>query len=371
MERFAIDFYQKTLDFILAGIYIYDLRKGNNIYVNQQYSNLTGYSLGELNQMSQEEFFSLFHPEDQAAVAQHMEDVLKNQPGTFLEIEYRFKKANGTWMWCRSRDGVFEVGDDLKASQFIGSFVDITSRKEAEQELFDLNRMLEEKVKERTNELNIQLDQKRILLQELHHRVKNNLQVISSLLNLQSNHLKNADPSQVLKEAQNRVLSMALVHEQLYQSEALQRVNFSDYIQKLVENLVKSFRGATNEIAFDIKKNNCCLNIKTLIPIGLILTEIITNSLKHGFMQGQCSDCKIYISLSKDENNKMTLKVGDNGVGIKQFQPPEEAGGLGFKLIDSLTQQINGKLKLDSNSKGTHFQIVFEEESKAEKLVTI
>ncbi len=137
-------FKDKVLALSVTAIYVYDLVKGINVYINQEYTNLTGYTLDQINGMTQEEFFSLFHPSEQAAIAAHMEEVIASNPEQIIEIEYRFKKANGQWMWCLSRDAVFDRGKDGQPTQFMGTFIDVTDRKNAESALIETNIRLEQ-----------------------------------------------------------------------------------------------------------------------------------------------------------------------------------------------------------------------------------
>ena len=119
-------FLTKVLDYSFNGIYVYDVVKGCNIYINQAYTELTGYKLEDLNSMDQATFFALFHPEDQQAIADHMGEVMSANLNDRIEIKYRFKKKNGDWMWCHSIDSIIETDADEKPSQFMGAFIDIT-----------------------------------------------------------------------------------------------------------------------------------------------------------------------------------------------------------------------------------------------------
>ena len=125
-ENITSDFKDKVINRSVNGIYVYDLAKGTNIYINDRYTQLTGYTLEDLNAKSNEEFFQLFHPDEHAAISQHMNDVLASEVEEVIEIEYRFKKADGLWMWCFSRDAVFDRDTEGSPTQFMGTFVDIT-----------------------------------------------------------------------------------------------------------------------------------------------------------------------------------------------------------------------------------------------------
>ena len=132
-------FKDKILNHSFNGVYVYDLDKGLNVYINDQYTKLTGYSLEDINSLSKEEFFELFHPDDQALIGSHTQKVINSKPGEVIEVAYRFKKADGDWMWCLSKDAIFDTGQNNKVSQFIGSFIDITKEKLGEEELKSTN----------------------------------------------------------------------------------------------------------------------------------------------------------------------------------------------------------------------------------------
>ncbi|GAB4312897.1 MAG: hypothetical protein Kow0019_12050 [Methanobacteriaceae archaeon] len=198
------------------------------------------------------------------------------------------------------------------------------------------------------------LVEKDLLLKEIHHRVKNNLQIISSLLNLQSTFIEDEDAFDVFQESQNRVKSMAMIHEQLYQSKDLSNINFSDYIHSMVSGLLSSYKVNPEQIKINIQAKDIYMDINTAVPCGLIINELITNSLKHAFPMG----LKGVISIKLSKNEKYILEVYDSGVGIKEDVDIKKSNTLGFLLINSLIKQLDGTIKLD-RSQGTRFVIKF------------
>ena len=208
-----------------------------------------------------------------------------------------------------------------------------------------------------TNKLKTSIKEKDILLQEIHHRVKNNMQIISSLLNLQIKHVKDAETVDVLKESQNRVKSMAMVHEKLYQSHDLTRINLTEYIEKLVNGLFYSYSIDQDEISSIINVDNVRLNIETAVPCGLIINELVSNSIKHGFPNGEIGE--VYISL-KSIDDKYELIIGDNGIGFPSNIDFKRTDSLGLQLVNNLVGQIEGEIELNKRS-GTEFKIVFNE----------
>jgi two-component sensor histidine kinase/ligand-binding sensor domain-containing protein len=226
---------------------------------------------------------------------------------------------------------------------------------------------LQSKIKEHSQSLQNSLSEKEILLKEIHHRVKNNLQVISSLLYLNSKKVKSKEALNMFKDSQNRVKSIALVHERLYQSKDLGKIDFKEYIQKLTNDLFRSYGVNLSVINLKIDINNVFISIDTAVPCGLIINEIISNSLKYAFpdYEDENKSGLININFSKDEMNKWVLVVGDNGIGIPEEAEEKKKNSLGLQLIDTLVAQLDGTLEIDLSS-GTAFVIKFKDE-KSEK----
>jgi len=197
------------------------------------------------------------------------------------------------------------------------------------------------------------LKEKEILLKEIHHRVKNNMQIISSLLHLQANHLKNPEATEALKQCQNRIRAMALVHERLYREENLARINFKEYADQLLVHLFQVFLPKSKNILFSLQIDAPPLTIELAIPLGLITSELVTNSLQHAFPPGQSGE--ITVSLRKEENN-LVLKVCDNGRGL----PEETPERFGLEIVRLLTAQLSGTFQLQSRKgQGTEAEVLF------------
>lgn len=199
------------------------------------------------------------------------------------------------------------------------------------------------------------LKEKEVLLKEVHHRVKNNMQVISSILNLQSSYVTDVYALNLLKECQNRIKSMSFIHESLYQSKNFEMVNFTEYISTLAKNLVHSYTLSNKNIKLILTLDNLALNLDLSIPCGLIINEIISNSLKYAFSHK--SDGIIFVTL-RVKNQKVSLEIGDNGIGIPDNFDIKNSSSLGLQLVDTLIEQIGGTYKLIRNN-GTIFSIEF------------
>jgi len=199
-------------------------------------------------------------------------------------------------------------------------------------------------------------EEKQVLLKEIHHRVKNNLQIISSLLYLQSEYIDDEQSQDVLTESQNRVKSMALVHDQVYQSSDLSRISFSDYIQKLATYLLRKYNINQNAITLKINVDDIYLSADTAIPCGLIINELILNSLKHAFPVNRAGE--INIEFHAIGNGKFSLRFRDNGVDFSKVLDGKTEEPLGVKLIYMLTRQLDGAIEVDG-SDGNVFMIIF------------
>jgi len=230
-------------------------------------------------------------------------------------------------------------------------FLEITEKKKAAEALLKSE-----------EQLRASLGEKEILLKEIHHRVKNNLQVISGLLDLQAHHIGDPTAREIYKESQNRVVTMALIHEELYQSANLSQVDFADYIRNLCENLMISYGADKDRIKLDIRTEKTEMVADTAIPCGLIINELITNSLKHAF-PGERSGT-ISLSFKQLKNKDFQLTVSDDGVGIPEDVDITRTNTLGMQLVTVLVGQLGGTLKVKRRD-GIRFTIRFKEYHEA------
>ena len=205
------------------------------------------------------------------------------------------------------------------------------------------------------------LDEKEILLREIHHRVKNNLQVISSLLKLQSRTVDDAAALSALQEGQNRVKSMALIHQNLYQEDNLTGVDVKDYFEKLTRHLFDSYKVSKDNIDLQLDICDIRLDVDTVIPLGLILNELISNALKYAFDQTEKGILSIRLVESTDQ---LILQVEDNGKGLQEVrQNVEDATSFGYSMIHTFADQLDGKLEFRSE-KGTKVSLTLREYPK-------
>lgn len=201
--------------------------------------------------------------------------------------------------------------------------------------------------------------EKEVLLKEIHHRVKNNLMVISSLLNLQSGTITDSETRSAVKESQNRVKSMALIHQMLYQTETLNRIDFPNYLEQLMASLQSTYGRDGKHIQYIIHTDDIQLDIDTAIPLGLITNELATNAYKYAFIDSTSG--KIEIDLSQTSEHTYLLRVSDDGIGLPEGYDMEHSETLGLKLVKILSRQLKAKLNYSVHN-GTEFKIEFSEE---------
>jgi PAS domain S-box-containing protein len=200
------------------------------------------------------------------------------------------------------------------------------------------------------------LKEKEVLLKEVHHRVKNNLQVISSILNLQSSYVSDPSTLDILQESQNRIKSMSFIHETLYRTTDFSSINFSEYIKSLSHNLIQSYRLQNCTVDFVADIDTIEMSIDQSIPCGLIVNELVSNALKYAYKDRKKG--KLIIEL-KEKGNQVSLKISDDGVGLPENFKYEKNDSLGVQLVYSLTEQLDGTIEVNSE-KGTSFLITFE-----------
>ncbi len=289
----------------------------------------------------------IMHPEDHVRWMSIWEQSLRT--ASAYETEYRFwDSAAGGYRWYLGR-AVPILASDGGVDRWFGTCTNIHRQRNAKE-------LLEEEVRRRTAELQTSLSEKTTLLRELHHRVKNNLQVISSLLRMQSDSV--TDPSAVaaLKESQSRVLSMALIHERLYAGQQMDEIDFSEYARTLAQELVESYSLASRRTQLRFELERVLLKVDQAIPCGLILNELVTNALKYAYPES--SDGEVRIRISQTGAGQATLQVADDGVGLPPDLHIDSMHSLGLPIVGILTKQLGGVLSV-SGEGGSCFTICF------------
>jgi len=252
-----------------------------------------------------------------------------------MEYRLRDKKGQYRWMLDKGTPRFLETGEFLG---FIGSCIDITVRKEAEEKLRHA------------------LSEKELLIKEIHHRVKNNLQLISSILYIKMSDMEESSAREFLQDTRYKIRSIALIHERLLQSESVDQVDVSDYLTRLVQDIEASQFRAELRIRYQLEIETHLLNLDIAIHCGLIINELLTNSIKHAF-RGQTQGT-IFISLTR-VGDEFTLVVSDNGSGLPENIAPGKSGSFGMQLIDIFIRQLEGTVQIDRTT-GTRFTVVFQ-----------
>ena len=305
---------------------------GEITYISPNVSSIMGYAAENGLGKNPAEFM----PKDQMGIflRMHERNIQVKEPISGVEL---------TFLDNRNIPHIFEIngtphfGPDGAFIGFSGIARDITERK-----------ALQGKVE-------ASLKEKEILLKEIHHRVKNNMQVISSLLNLQARLIKDDASREVIRESQNRVMSIALVHEKLYQSKNLAEIDYLDYLKKIADYLIQSYGIVPGTIGIRIHAESIFIPINKAIPLSLIINEMISNSIKYAFPDNRKGT--IVVDLTKEED-RFTLVVKDDGVGLPEKVTLDQTDSLGLQLINSLVGQIQGTISLNRTS-GTEYRIVF------------
>ncbi|MBD0267307.1 MAG: GAF domain-containing protein [Cyanobacteria bacterium Co-bin8] len=209
-------------------------------------------------------------------------------------------------------------------------------------------------------QLKSSLREKEALIKEIHHRVKNNLQIISSVLRLQSDFVRDKKVMALFNDSQNRIRSMALIHEKLYQSRDLLRIGMAEYVRDLTHNLLSSYVASSQRIELEIQAESIWLNIDTAIPCGLIINELVSNALKHAFPDPYHQDNRVWVTMGQTNEGKFALIVRDNGIGLPAGLDFTNTESLGLELVCIFTEQLEGSIEL-ADGEGTQFVVTFNE----------
>lgn len=332
--------YRKAVKFISQSI-VFDETKGRRYDLGPSYQELSEAYVGLGDYKNAYQFLD----SSMTLYANFLEDQIANLESE-LEVKYDTEKKEET----------ITAQEDTIKQQRLVQYLVIGIASLLALILFLLYRNYQDKQKSNAHlsKLNDNLakknDENELLLKEIHHRVKNNLQVISSLLSLQSANIKDPKVLDAVKESQNRVKSMGLIHQKLYQGENLASIEMKDYLHTLGESMIDSFGQHAQNITIQSEMLELELDVDTAIPIGLIVNELITNAIKYAFPEGQKG--QINISLGIDEEKLLKLVVEDNGVGLQEDNDSRVGAGTGFgsQLVNLLTMQLNGKMQQESDN---------------------
>ena len=285
-----------------------------------------------------EGFATVIHAEDRdRIVSQWFAQAKAGQP---YADEFRVVDREGGVRWVRVQTAPI-VFNDRTLMGHTGTVEDITQQKQAEAQI------------------KASLREKEALLKEIHHRVKNNLQIVSSLIYLQAQRIEDPKVRQIFEDSQSRISAMALVHDNLYRSQSLSRINLSEYIQTLTASLFYTYRIQADGVQLKVNiDDNILITLDKAIPCGLVLNELMTNALKHGFSDGTTGE--IAVTLKKVSNNQIHLTVENDGSNLPEAFELKTIQSMGLRLVHELVNQLQGHLELDKTDK-TRFTVTFSD----------
>jgi len=312
------------------------VQNGKLKFINNRIADIIGYTVEEI---TNREFALFLHPDDINRVVQIYERRLAGEE-VFPIYEVGAIHKNGSRIEIEINAGIIHYQGKQATLAIVR---DITARKKTEEQIRS------------------SLREKEALLKEIHHRVKNNMQIISSLLRLQIMHIHDKRDIELFQDSMNRVRSMALVHEKLYQSQDLGRIDLGNYIQSLTSELFRTYQVNPEKLRFSLESKDILLGIDTAIPCALIINELVSNALKHAFPDD--GEGEIRVALRKDTTDTYGIDVSDNGVGIPETLDFQHTESMGLQLINILTEQIGGTVELNRNG-GTRFIITFTAKSE-------
>ena len=334
-QRFRAAFHQAAVGIAHVAI------DGSWLLVNQRLCDIVGYTLEELQLLT---FQDITHPDDLDADLKYINHILADHIQIY-SIEKRYFCKDSSIVWVNLTVSLMREPSG-EPKYFISVVEDISERQAA---LRDRQQW--------EQQIQASLLEKEVLLKEIYHRVKNNLQVISSLLSLQSAYIKDQHDLVIFKQSQQRIASMALVHEKLYQSQDLARINFGEYIRDLVTSLFSAYEVNEDAIALRINiDEQVFLGLDTAIPCSLIIHELVSNSLKYAFPEGR--NGTIYIEMNKNSDHQVTLLVNDDGIGLPSNFNFKNMASLGWQLVDALINQIGANIDIQG-AMGVECQVKF------------
>ena len=335
--RRAEDRYELAINAARLPMWEYDAAS-DTVTGNLYWHQTLGYELAaEDGRQRTETWLSDIHPDDLPA-QQHFIIGEGTDSTDFYESEFRIRVATGEYKWLLDRGRVTERAADGTPRKAVGISLDIDARKRME------------------SDLRGSLREKEVLLQEVHHRVKNNLQIISSLINIQLRRLKDSSTRETLEQCQHRVQAIALIHEKLYQSKNLASVPLVEYVHSLASEVFQAANVPAATVSLEIAIADIALPIDTAIPCGLIINELVTNALKHAFPNSRRGS--IRISVERLSASSLRLAVADNGVGLPADFDIRHCQSMGLQLVNMLAAQLTAQLEVDVHG-GASFQLTF------------
>jgi len=326
---------------------IYQINIGSACYdyMSESVQDMLGMDAEEVMKGGPEMILSRIHPEDRDRMEkrQKQNEELNDDEDFSEDSEFRIKRADGSYIWVNNKRALVRDADG-KAVAIVGNVRDISLKKH------------------QMEKLDQSLHEKQTLLSEIHHRVKNNLAIVSSLVELQKDEVT-PDLKAAFSDVQSRIKSIALIHEKLYEKAIFSKVEMADYLRELSELISDTYYSKEKKIEIELRLEDVKVNMTSAVPVGLICNELINNSFKHAFKN--CNEGKITIGL-KERGGQIEVSVCDSGVGLPDDFSLESSNSLGVTLLRVLTLQIDGELKVIDTS-GSKFVLQFPQKNKEHK----
>jgi len=335
--RESDDRFEKAMEATRDGVWDWNGSTGE-CYFSPGCYRLLGYEPDEFS-MTIEKWIGFMHPDDRAVTYHINKDCVENRADSF-NVVFRMQHKSGGWKWILGRGRAVSRDAQGKLIRLVGTHSDIHERMEAEVALQK------------------SLAEKEVMLREIHHRVKNNLQIINSMLNLKAHSLHDRDAAQLFRDCQDRIKSMALIHETLYSSKDLSGIDFPAYVRSLVAAINRSCNSDAAGIITRVEVENIPIELDSAVPCGLIINELVTNAMKYAFPEGRQGEITVAFRAAGDGRAELT--VGDNGIGMPAGLDFRSVDSLGLKMVHLLAEhQLGAELALD-RSGGTVWTIRFK-----------
>lgn len=338
-------FIETILNNLPLGIAVNEINSGKSIFINKEFQEISGWTKKEIPNLKKLFKKALNNPGQGKNISNKIRsDIKEKKPENLFwqNIELESKTGDKKYLSAKT----IPLYDQ---NLIILTVQDITERIIADKQIQN------------------SLKEKEILLREIHHRVKNNLQTISSLLDLQTESIKDSAALEAFRSSQSRIRSMALIHERLYKSENLSRIKAQEYIKNLIVYLEATYDSQAGNIKLKTNIQNILLNLDTAIPCGLIINELVSNSMKYAFPGGKAGTIEVSLLVSSAE--RISLSVKDDGIGIPADITVKNSPSLGLQLVYLLAKQINGTLIMERKN-GTKVELIFPKPSMFEEVVS-
>ncbi len=317
-----------------VAIFVFDLEQGRLIFGNAEYRQHLGYSLEELQAMGDRLTEAIYHPDARERLFEVERRIRTDREGKVFETDYKLRRKDGSIGWVFFRETVLSRNPDGSPKQIIGIGIDVTERKEAEEKIAGL------------------LTEKELLLTEVHHRIKNNMTSMISLLSLQAGTAEDPKVVEALTEAQSRMHSMTVLYDKLYRSRNISEISLGDYLPPLVREIVAT-HGAEGRVTLTFGVGDCVLPVAAVAGLGVIVNELVSNALKYAFPRGSGGTISVATEGGSDSRR---LVIADNGVGLSESVEPGSSGGFGLMLVSSLADQHGFEVSVERRA-GTRFVI--------------